>query len=108
MEEIDLSKERQIRLMTEYAHTSTSGASTSTDTLQVGAQIPLGSGRILASAVSSRVRSDAMPDYRRHGLAGGYDYALSKRTDLYVLTMFDKVTGKGSGTSLALGMRQKF
>ncbi|WP_011297958.1 MULTISPECIES: porin [Cupriavidus] len=99
---------KTIRLMTEYAHTSTSGASTSTDTLQVGAQIPLGSGRLLASAVSSRVRSDAMPDYRRHGLAGGYDYALSKRTDLYILTMFDKVTGKGSGTSLALGMREKF
>ncbi len=99
---------KAVKLLTEYAHTSTSGASTSTDTLQVGAQIPAGSGKILVSAVSSRVRGDAVPNYRRHGLAGGYDYALSKRTDLYVVTMFDKVTGKGSGTSLALGMRQKF
>ena len=49
-----------------------------------------------------------MADYRRHGLAGGYDYALSKRTDVYAVMMFDKVTGKGSGTSFALGMRHKF
>ncbi|QUN32721.1 porin (plasmid) [Cupriavidus sp. KK10] len=96
-----------IKLLTEYVHTSTSGASTTTDALQVGAQIPVGSGKILASAVSSRVRSDVMADYRRHGLAGGYDYALSKRTDVYAVTMFDKVTGKGSGTSFALGMRHK-
>lgn len=99
---------KAIKLLTEYAHTSTSGASTMTDTLQVGVQIPVGSGKILASAVSSRVRSDVMADYRRHGLSGGYDYALSTRTDLYVATMFDKVAGKGSGTSFALGMRQKF
>ncbi|TDF62202.1 porin [Cupriavidus sp. L7L] len=97
-----------VKLLTEYAHTSTSGASTTTDTLQVGAQIPAGSGKILASAVSSRVRSDVMPDYRRHGLAGGYDYVLSKRTDIYGVTMFDKIAGKGSGTSFALGLRHKF
>lgn len=97
-----------IKLLTEYARTSTSGASMTTDTIQVGAQIPVGSGKILASAVSSRVRSDVMPSYRRHGLAAGYDYSLSKRTDIYATTMLDKITGKGSGTTLALGMRHKF
>ncbi|MGN5478576.1 hypothetical protein ACTMU2_20865 [Cupriavidus basilensis] len=36
---------KAIKLLTEYAHTGTSGASTSTDTLQLGAQIPVGSGK---------------------------------------------------------------
>lgn len=99
---------KAFKLLTEYAHTSASKVSTTTDTLQIGAQIPVGSGKILASAVSSRVRSDVMPDYRRHGISGGYDHSLSKRTDIYVVTMFDKIAGKGSGTSFALGLRQKF
>lgn len=51
-----------VKLLTEYARTTTSGTPTTTDTLQVGAQIPVGSGKILAAAVSSRVRSAVMPD----------------------------------------------
>lgn len=38
----------------------------------------------------------------------GYDYFLSKRTDLYVNVMHDRVTDLTSGTSVGLGMRHRF
>ncbi|GAB7544527.1 porin [Cupriavidus sp. 8B] len=97
-----------VKLMATYAHTSTSGASTLTDTTQIGATVPVGNGKFLLSLASSRVRSDVMTDYRRHAVSGGYDYAFSKRTDVYGAVMFDKITGTGSGTTFAAGIRHKF
>jgi predicted porin len=38
----------------------------------------------------------------------GYDYNLSKRTDLYAMLMSDKITTFESGTSLGLGVRHRF
>lgn len=97
-----------VKLMATYAHTSTSGASTLTDTAQIGATVPVGRGKVLASVVSSRVRSEVMTAYRRHAASAGYDYAFSKRTDVYGAVMFDKITGSGSGTTFAAGIRHKF
>jgi predicted porin len=38
----------------------------------------------------------------------GYDYNLSKNTDVYGVFMNDKVTGLSSGTTLAAGVRMRF
>ena len=38
----------------------------------------------------------------------GYDYQMSKRTDVYVAYMSDRQTGKTSGTAYAVGARHRF
>ena len=38
----------------------------------------------------------------------GYDYTLSKRTDVYAMLMNDKITKFESGNSFGLGVRHKF
>ena len=37
-----------------------------------------------------------------------YDYSLSKRTDAYLVCMYDKTSGFGSATTTALGLRHAF
>jgi predicted porin len=41
-------------------------------------------------------------------LSLGYDYLLSKRTDVYVVYMNDRASGKSSGSNLATGVRHRF
>jgi len=38
----------------------------------------------------------------------GYDYILSKSTDLYANVMRDELTGYDSGTSFGAGIRKRF
>jgi len=38
----------------------------------------------------------------------GYDYQMSKRTDLYAVYMSDRQTGKTNGTAYAVGARHRF
>ena len=38
----------------------------------------------------------------------GYDYYLSKRTDLYAVVMNDRFTGNASGNSYGVGIRHRF
>lgn len=45
---------------------------------------------------------------RRDTFSLGYDHWMSKRTDLYLVGMRDKISGVGSGTSYSAGMRHRF
>lgn len=47
-------------------------------------------------------------DSRRTTGAVGYDYFLSKRTDLYAVYLADKLTGFARAGNVALGMRHRF
>jgi len=47
-------------------------------------------------------------DTSRKTLTLGYDYFLSKRTDLYAMYMNDRITAQPSGNSFAVGMRHRF
>ena len=38
----------------------------------------------------------------------GYDYNLSKNTDIYAIYMSDKLTSKSNGNTLATGIRLRF
>ncbi len=97
---------------------------------QVGAAVPLGLGKVLLSWAGTRADLPvagvspytvvpgfpALPsgvatngiDPKRNTVTVGYDYNLSKRTDIYSLLMLDKYTGLASGKSLALGIRHRF
>ncbi|RJF92515.1 porin [Noviherbaspirillum saxi] len=78
-------------------------------TYQLGASIPVSqAGKVLASW--SQTKADVTPvrETTRNTAAIGYDYTLSKRTDLYAVYLRDKVTGNSAGNSYAVGIRHQF
>lgn len=79
-------------------------------TTEVGATIPVGSGNILATYARSTM-SDLLPttpDARR-SFSIGYDYFLSKRTDLYAAYYRDKLLNPlTQQTIIAAGIRHRF
>ncbi|MES2944405.1 MAG: porin [Pseudomonadota bacterium] len=77
-------------------------------TTQLGAQVPFGSGRLLASWMHTKREQSGVAGKKRETLSVGYDYDLSKRSDLYVVLLNDKATGLSSGTGLAMGIRHRF
>jgi predicted porin len=80
----------------------TTGASA--DILGLGVAYTVGAGRVLAQW--GRLDRDAGAD--RRTLTVGYDHALSRRTDVYVVAMRDRIDGVGSGTSAGVGIRHRF
>jgi predicted porin len=78
-------------------------------TYQIGAAIPLSPvSRILASWAHTRNMFLSTPDTMRNTESLGFDYYLSKRTDLYAIYMVDKFTGNGTGNTYATGLRHTF
>lgn len=90
----------------------------------LSATVPVGAGNILAGYASRRTSDAVGPvpataaggNVQRKVFTVGYDYWLSKRTDLYAMVMRDSTrtntVGSGllnaSGTSFAVGMRHAF
>jgi predicted porin len=73
-------------------------------TTSVGASAPLGGGKLLAGFASTKISGGA----KRDTMTLGYDYNLSKRTDVYAMLMQDKITALTSGTSYGVGVRHRF
>lgn len=78
------------------------------DTISLGATVPLGAGKFMVSHAQTKKTQTGVADVKRSTTSLGYDYAFSKRTDLYAVVMRDALTGQSSGTGLALGMRHEF
>ena len=75
----------------------------------LGLSIPTGgAGKILAAAAQTRRTSGLFDERRRTTYSVGYDYSLSKRTELYAFLLNDKVTSFENEQSLALGVRHRF
>lgn len=70
----------------------------------VGASVPVGQGKFLAQY--GRINASVGAD--RKTFSAGYDYLLSKRTDLYAVAMSDKLTGLSGGSSYSVGIRHRF
>lgn len=76
----------------------------SASTTSLGLSAPVGSGKVLAAWAKTTVAGGNTRDT----MTVGYDYPLSKRTDVYAMLMNDKITSFESGNSLGLGVRHKF
>ena len=76
------------------------------NTAQGGVTVPLGPGSVMASYAYSRDGGGL--DQTRQTWALGYDYPLSKRTDLYAAYMNDRITGQSTGDTFGAGVRAKF
>lgn len=71
---------------------------------EIGAAVPIGQGKLLAQYGKISPSTGA----GRTTVTVGYDYFMSKRTDLYAMAMSDKVTGLSKGNSFSVGMRHRF
>ncbi|MFZ4875631.1 porin [Janthinobacterium sp. Mn2066] len=85
------------------------------DTAQLGASAPLGSGVAMLSWGRTAIRAGGdfggpgwRSSVRRNTVSLGYDYLLSKRTDVYSVVMRDKISDQDGGTSVGAGIRHKF
>ncbi len=70
----------------------------------LGSSIGMGTGAILVQW--GRITPGTGSDRTTFSL--GYDYNLSKRTDVYAVYMSDKIDGLSSGSSYAAGIRHRF
>ena len=76
------------------------------NTAQGGVTVPVGPGTVMASYAYSRDGGGL--DQTRQTASVGYDYPLSKRTDVYAAYMYDKITSQSSGNTYGVGLRAKF
>jgi predicted porin len=74
------------------------------DITGLGASVPLGGGKLLAQWGRIKPQTGA----RRTTFTAGYDYFLSRRTDLYLVAMNDKIDNLSSGRGASLGIRHRF
>ncbi len=76
----------------------------------LGAKIPAGGGDILLAYANTKRTGTltANNDLKRDTLSAGYDYNLSKRTDVYAVLMSDKINTADRATSILAGIRHKF
>lgn len=95
---------KTVKLYATTGSAKASGSSISTTTSSVGASVPCGSGSFLADYASTKVDAG----HTRQTATVGYDYTLSKRTDVYANYMNDKITSYTAGNSYGIGIRHKF
>ncbi|MEI7296286.1 porin [Paraburkholderia tropica] len=98
---------RAVKLYFQYERVTNNNDLTD-DTVQVGASAQVGTGSVLASWAGTRRRPQQGSDVRWSTVALGYDYPLSKRTDVYAAWRYDTMSSVSSGNSLGAGIRMKF
>jgi predicted porin len=87
-----------------HTHDDAQSGNVNVDTGQLGFRVPVGVGAVLGSYAYSTSSSGD----RRNTFAVGYDYSVSKRTELYALVKSDHVGGDSTGNSFGVGIRTKF
>jgi predicted porin len=81
----------------------------SSKTYDAGLSIPVtATGSVLAEAAKTFTSTPAGKEAARLTASVGYDYFLSKRTDLYAIYVRDRNADFGSAGSVAFGMRHTF
>lgn len=83
------------------------GTPQSSKTWSVSADAKVGAGKVMAAFANTKWAIGAT-NKKRDTFSLGYDYDLSKRTDIYTVLMNDKITGYDRGNSFAVGMRHRF
>lgn len=95
-----------VKAFLSYGQAKADNAASKAKTTQVGASIPLGGpGKVLTSFAQTKL-SDT--NVSRKTFTLGYDYDLSKRTDIYAMYMNDRITAQDTGNSFGVGIRHRF
>lgn len=99
---------KAVQLYGQLLSTRTPDIRVATDTTQLGAAVPVGAGRFMASVARTERKVTNGAETHRTTWAAGYDHFLSKRTDLYAVYMRDRLTDFSSSGSVGFGMRHRF
>jgi predicted porin len=94
------------KLFGSLGHTSADGIHNQTHTSSLGVRVPAGSGAVMAEW--ARTRRETTGSTTRDTGSLGYDYFLSRRTDLYLVYSRDRLTAFSPESSVALGVRHTF
>jgi predicted porin len=99
---------KYVRFFGQYMYTDNAQDTGSwhVNTAQGGLTVPAGLGWIMASFAYSRDGGGL--DQTRQTTSIGYDYPLSKRTDVYAAYMYDHLSNQTSGDTYGVGIRTKF
>lgn len=73
---------------------------------QFGISVPIGAGRAQASYAYTKMVGSI--ESTRNTWSVGYDYNISKRTDVYAAYLMDRVTGLSTGNTFGVGVRTYF
>ena len=97
-----------VKLFGQYTQVKTRALTNTKTTLySIGASTPLGAGKLLAQYGWAKAAANGV-DMNNKTLTVGYDYALSKNTDVYAVYMHETVTSLTSANTLAAGARLRF
>ena len=97
-----------VRVYGQAGHVKTDATLDEKTTLyQLGAAVPIGTSLILASYGQAHKKSQLSGTTDRT-ISLGYDYFLSKNTDIYVAALHEKLSFVASGNSIAGGVRLRF
>ncbi len=97
-----------VKLFGQYSRVKNkASAETKTKLTSVGASVPMGLGKVLLQYGNANADFGATAVTNKT-LTLGYDYNLSKNTDLYAVWMNDKLTAKTAGNTVATGIRLRF
>lgn len=89
-----------------YGQAKADNSDSKAKTVQLGASIPAGpAGKVLVDWVRTE---KTITDVKRTTATLGYDYNLSKRTDVYAMYMNDRITNQTTGNSFGVGVRHRF
>lgn len=93
-----------VKFYAQYGTSDNKTIDNTTKVLGLGADWTIGNGKALLQW--GKLSPDVGAD--RKTLSVGYDYLMSKRTDLYAVYMHDKLDGASAGKSYAVGIRHRF
>ncbi|GAB4552664.1 MAG: porin [Rhizobacter sp.] len=97
-----------VKLFGQYSQVKTKATVETKSTIYgLGVSAPVGPGKVLAQYGNAKAEFPSSEVVNKT-LTVGYDYYLSKSTDIYALVMNDKFTDKATGNTLALGLKLKF
>jgi len=75
-------------------------------TTQVSTSVPAGPGNVMAEYAHTRYDNGTITAYNEYAV--GYDYNLSKKTDVYATVGRTNVSGLSQGQTLGAGIRVRF
>jgi predicted porin len=99
-----------VKLFAQYGKIKTdANKDVDTTNYNVGAKVPMGAGAVLVQYGNSKIGTEGVVGDTASKIASaGYDYFLSKRTDIYAVVMFEKYTGFAHGSNYAVGLKHTF
>ena len=93
-----------VKLYAQYGSSDNVTINNTSKVIGLGADYSIGLGKILVQW--NKLSPDVGADLKTFSF--GYDYQISKRTDLYAVYMNEKKTGLSTGNSYAFGVRHRF